>query len=331
MNLDTISPNRGHANSTDEATLNSAFGASIDAVEYGRGQLAALSRYSATSAREVHVLRLRYAFERAGIANQLRFALIVINLTLAELAVFQALSVTANVPEVTAQSPAQRWGSIVQPIVRDLIPVDGDLISILRSLGVPVQRATALEALGEVALKAGLMICLKGVAARLAVESWAKTIGRTAVLFDSTIGLIDTGALREILAGVPTHDVLALLDANLSALDIYARPISDLVLSRLTRPDSEPKPAILLALTEGVGSLPLPKTFESISASMNLDTRYIFRSASDLGEMMSMANDPEENTPYACLLRPAADRLQMQIEKLEPETRALVLSILITQ
>lgn len=159
------------------------------------------------------------------------------------------------------------------------------------------------------------MVCLSGVAARLAVEGWAKSIGRTAVLFDSTIGLIDTAELRNILAGVPTHDVLALLDANLSALDIYARPISDMVLSRLTSPDSEAKPAILLALTDGVGSLPLPKTFEGVSVSMNLDTRYIFRSVSDLEDMMSMATDPEESTPYARLWRPAADRLQMQIEK----------------
>jgi hypothetical protein len=80
MNLDTISPNRGHVTRTVEATSNGSFDARIDAVEYGRGQLAASSFYSTSSAREVHVLRLRYAFERAGIANQLRFALIVINL-----------------------------------------------------------------------------------------------------------------------------------------------------------------------------------------------------------------------------------------------------------
>lgn len=75
-----MSPNRAHVKGTDEATSNSSFGAGIDAVEYGRGQVAASSFYSAASAREVHVLRLRYAFDRAGIANQLRYALLVINL-----------------------------------------------------------------------------------------------------------------------------------------------------------------------------------------------------------------------------------------------------------
>lgn len=251
--------------------------------------------------------------------------------TLAELAIFQALSAPANNSEGSAHSPAQRWGSIAQPTVRELVPADRGLVAVLGSLGVPIQRATALETLGGAALKAGLIVCLRGVAARLAVEGWAKALGHTPVLFDSTIGLIDTGELRDILAGVPAHDVLALLDANLSALDIYARPISDLVLSRLTRPDDEAKPAIILALTDGLGSLPLPKTFEGVSVSMNLDTRYIFRGVSDVEDMMSMVTDPEDNSPCARLWRPAADRLQVQIEELEPEARALALSILTTQ
>ena len=100
---------------------------------------------------------------------------------------------------------------------------------------------------------------------------------------------------------------------------------------RLSHPDSELRPALLVALTDGVGGLPLPKTFEGVSVSMNLDTRYMFRSVSDLENMMSMATDPEENTQFARLWRPAGDRLQMQIEILNPEARALALSILTTQ
>jgi hypothetical protein len=47
---------------------------SIDAIEYGRGQLAALTYLTATTAREVHILRLRSSFDRAGIADKLRYA-----------------------------------------------------------------------------------------------------------------------------------------------------------------------------------------------------------------------------------------------------------------
>lgn len=53
---------------------------SIDPIEYARGYVAALSYVSATSAREVHVLRLRSTFERAGIAHKLRYALRVLDL-----------------------------------------------------------------------------------------------------------------------------------------------------------------------------------------------------------------------------------------------------------
>ena len=71
--------------------------------------------------------------------------------------------------------------------------------------------------------------------------------------------------------------------------------------------------------------------FECVSVSLNLDKRYIFRSASDLGDIKSLATDPEENTLYARLWRPAADRLQLQIDALEPETQALVFSVLTVQ
>lgn len=242
--------------------------------------------------------------------------------TLADLAVFQALSAPATVP---------LSAGIAQPIVRDLTPTDQDVISMLRSLGVPAQRATAFSALGEAALKAGLIVSVRGIAARLVVEGWAKAIGGAAVLFDSTIGLIDVGALTSVLTRVPTHDVLALLDANLSALDIYARPISDLVLARLACPDGEARPAILLALADGIGSLPFPKTFEGLSVSLDLERRYVFRSVSDLDEMMSMVTNPEDGTLYSQLWRPAADRLLTQIYELEPEARALILSVLATQ
>jgi hypothetical protein len=53
----------------------SAFAASIDAIEFGRGHLSALAWVNTNAAREVHVLKLRKAFDRAGIAPKLRFAL----------------------------------------------------------------------------------------------------------------------------------------------------------------------------------------------------------------------------------------------------------------
>jgi hypothetical protein len=58
----------------------SSFNSSIDIVEYVRGQFSSLSYINDITAREVHVLQIRKTFERAGIENELRFALKVLDL-----------------------------------------------------------------------------------------------------------------------------------------------------------------------------------------------------------------------------------------------------------
>jgi hypothetical protein len=55
-------------------------GGTADVVEYGRGVLQAFSYSSAYEAQEVHVLRLRNAFDRAGFAHALRYVLNVLTL-----------------------------------------------------------------------------------------------------------------------------------------------------------------------------------------------------------------------------------------------------------
>ncbi len=52
----------------------------IDPVEYCRGQVAALSYLSAESSREVHILAIRKAFERASRTTDLRYALTILSL-----------------------------------------------------------------------------------------------------------------------------------------------------------------------------------------------------------------------------------------------------------
>lgn len=75
-----MKPSRWHAEITNKGASGNPLGASFDAIEYGRGQLAALAYLSATAAREVHVLRLRNSFERAGMVHKLRYSLGVLNL-----------------------------------------------------------------------------------------------------------------------------------------------------------------------------------------------------------------------------------------------------------
>lgn len=55
-------------------------GGSPDLVEYGRAAVSAFAYVSREQAREVHVMRLRSAFERAGFAHALRYVLAVLTL-----------------------------------------------------------------------------------------------------------------------------------------------------------------------------------------------------------------------------------------------------------
>lgn len=71
---------RDESRYVSEGASGTRSGTPIDVVEYGRGQVSALTYLSATSAREVHILRLRKAFERAGIVHKLRYSLSVLSL-----------------------------------------------------------------------------------------------------------------------------------------------------------------------------------------------------------------------------------------------------------
>ncbi len=248
--------------------------------------------------------------------------------TLAEVAIFQALSAPTKERTPITDPLALQSRSLAPILIRALQPGDRDLLSMFRSLGLSSQYATAFVATADAVHKAGLMVCVRGVATRPAVERWASAIGSAGVLIESTVGLIDDSVIREVLAKQSSPDVLAILDANLSALDIYARPLSDLVFAQLSNSGAPPRLAIFLALSDSVGALPLPRTFERVSVVLDLDARYRFQGVTDLDELMSTTLNPEDGTLYVRLWRPAVDRLRVQIAELEPERRALVLSLL---
>jgi hypothetical protein len=143
---------------------------------------------------------------------------------------------------------------------------------------------------------------------------------------DSTIGLIDDSITKNAFTKSPTSDVLAILDANLSALDIYARPILDVVLKRLVEPVSTQQTTIFIALTDSIGALPLPKSFERISVLINLDASYDFNS--DLDELKSDAFDLEDGYLFKSMWRPAVNLLKKQIETFNDEDQKLIFPVL---
>jgi hypothetical protein len=78
--VDFVKFSRCQIVTSPEHSIGSLLGAPLDVIEYGRGQFAALTYLTPTTAREVHILRLRSFFDRAGIAHKLRYALNVLNL-----------------------------------------------------------------------------------------------------------------------------------------------------------------------------------------------------------------------------------------------------------
>ena len=90
----------------------------------------------------------------------------------------------------------------------------------------------------------------------------------------------------------------------------------DLVLAQLSTSGHWQPLSIFLTLSDSVGALPLPKTFERVAILIDLDTRYRFQTVADLDELISTATNPEDGTLYTRLWPLAVDRLRVQIQEL---------------
>lgn len=247
--------------------------------------------------------------------------------TLADVAIFQALSgLTSSMP--MQQEPMR--AVLPEAVVRDIPPnPTGSPAEILRSLGIGRQKAAAIAALGKIAIEQGLILGIRGVAARYATEQWCGFLGGGTVI-DATVGMIDPTLVSDSLTHVPALPSIGIIDANLSAIDIYGKSLLDLVIKRLSSPDQGTSPSLLIGLSSGVGSLPYPEVFSKVSVVMNLDAKHTLRPLQDLEELESIATDHEDGALYATLWRNAADRLKIALDQLEPETRVTVLSLLVT-
>jgi hypothetical protein len=145
------------------------------------------------------------------------------------------------------------------------------------------------------------------------------------------VGLIDDEAVRAVLASIPAPEVVVLFDANLSALDIYGRPLTDLAISNIAQSPAAPMPATFMVLSEGLGALPVPRTFEQLSVEIDLERRYEFRDAAYF-EGVTLESDAETEYPsLSRLWKLGVRRLSEEINKMQPEDRALALSVLLAE
>ena len=79
-------------------------------------------------------------------------------------------------------------------------PENKPVLDILRSLGLSLRHAKALELTGDPAFSTGLFLVIEGTAARLATTAWAGKNAKGSMVMECGIGVTDDTTTREIVA-----------------------------------------------------------------------------------------------------------------------------------
>jgi hypothetical protein len=245
--------------------------------------------------------------------------------TLADVAVFQAVAgMSTGTPQSAAEAPRVPAPAL---LIRAL-PAEGELdaSSVLQQLGVSKRRAFAIATMTALALKHGLIVCIKGIAARIAAERLARVMGG-GVALDANVGMVDSLSMSELFSSRDAACV-CILDANLSALDIYARPVFDLTLNRLTDSTASERPSFLLSMTNSVGALPYPSPFKSVSIVLDLDARSPVSTADDLEDLRHEVFAPDAAVTGQ-LWEPALETLKSAVSELPEDAQLAILPLLL--
>lgn len=255
--------------------------------------------------------------------------------TLGEVAVFKTL-----MDELIERSPPRPVVETTSPrsrpadsrdgasIVRSSIAGGRPMAEMLRALGVTPKAARAIEAVGTMARECGLMLIVDGLAARVAAEAWLSEGETAGAVLECGFGETDDRAVRAALSDAPV--ALAILDANLSPFDVYARPLVDAVLRRLAGiPDHSFETRVLMSMADGTAALPLPAVAESLSLRVCLDRIPVFRQDEEVVAWLEEIEDTEQPIEwFAKLWKPARTKVVNYLRGLAVEDAAIVLAAL---
>lgn len=254
--------------------------------------------------------------------------------TLGQVVVFKALiDETGERPTpqpTTTESVALPRSSVVSDLTsrRPSLQVASSVREALQLLGVTPKWAAALQLVGQLAHASGLVLLIEGLAARLAAEAWLAETPDTAKIVECQIGLTGDGPVRDLLTQQPSG--VAILDANLSPLDLYARPLIDAVQRRVVRSDTRTFGArVVMSLSGGLAALPVPPVLESVSLRVGLDRVSAFISDADVRDKLETIAGPDEPDEWiARLWKPAAARVLSQLQSMTLADAALAISVL---
>lgn len=227
-------------------------------------------------------------------------------------------------PLATRRPDSESRGALVRSVDGSLPPVP----EALRALGVSAKSARAIEIAGNLALDCGLVLVIDGLAGRVAAEAWLGSGSGHRKVLECGFGESDDRAIRDILDEAP--EAVAVLDANLSPVDVYARPLIDAVLRRSAGIASGRFSArILMTVSDSMAALPLPSVLESISLKVTLDRVPSFLQEAEVMsrlEDIEMADEPAQW--FARMWKPARIRVLTQLRSMAVEDAALAMSAL---
>ncbi|MFT4103879.1 MAG: hypothetical protein QM674_23220, partial [Burkholderiaceae bacterium] len=194
--------------------------------------------------------------------------------------------------------------------------------------GVTPKAARAIEAVGTMARECGLMLIVDGLAARIAVEAWLNEEEKSGTVLECGFGETDDRTVRAALGDASAG--LAIMDANLSPFDVYARPLVDAVLRRLAGIDDQAfETRVLMSMVDGTAALPLPAVAESLSLRVYLDRIPMFCQEIEAIAWFEEIEDAEQPVEwFANLWKPARTKVLNYLRALPVEEAALILSAL---
>lgn len=254
--------------------------------------------------------------------------------TLGQVAVFKALvDEVVDRPSQTAQpnqtSLPQSGLLAVRAVVRTpRLNFPTSPTELLRRLGIAPKHAEALNIVEQLARASGLFLLVDGLAARLAAEGWLTSIGGVCKVLECRVGLMDGSQIEELLEE-PLGGI-AVLDANLSPLDVYGRPLIDAMQKRIVGLDEQsPTTLTVLSLSKGVAALPVPQDVGSIAIKVSLDCGPQFLPESDALQLLEGLAELDEVPDWiAGLWKPAQKRILSNLRAMTPADVALALSVL---
>lgn len=255
--------------------------------------------------------------------------------TLGEVAVFKTLideliERPAPPPVAGTTSPQPRPADSRDgvSIIRSSIPGLRSMAETFRALGVTPKAARAIEAVGTMARECGLMLIVDGLAGRVAAEAWLSDGEKPGRVLECGFGETDDRAVRAALGDAPV--ALAILDANLSPFDVYARPLIDAVLRRLAGiRDQAFETRVVLSMADGAVALPLPAVAESLSLQVYLDRIPVFLQENEAEAWLEEIEETEEPVEwFAKLWKPAKTKVFNYLRTLPVEEAAVILAAL---